>query len=57
MGIDYLSSDELTRCRAMYAGEATLVDKWIGTLIEQLQDLRLWDSKALIFTSDHGIYF
>ncbi|MGC9175079.1 MAG: sulfatase-like hydrolase/transferase [Thermoprotei archaeon] len=55
--IDYLSSDELTHCRAMYAGEATLVDKWIETVIEQLQDLRLCDSTTLIFTSNHAICF
>ncbi|MGC8673960.1 MAG: sulfatase [Thermoprotei archaeon] len=53
---DYLTEGELTHCRAMYAAEATLVDKWIGRIVEKVEDLGLWENTALIFTSDHGFY-
>ena len=54
---DYLTKDELAHCRALYAGEATFVDKWIGRIIEKVEELGLWENTALIFTSDHGFYF
>jgi len=53
---DYLSREELVHCRAMYAGEATLVDKWIGRILEKVEELGLLENTALIFTSDHGFY-
>jgi arylsulfatase A-like enzyme len=53
---DYLTNDELTHIRAMYAGEATLVDKWIGFLLEKVDELGLLDNTTIIFTSDHGFY-
>lgn len=53
---DYLTKEELEHCRAMYAGEASLVDKWIGRILEKVEELGLWSNTALIFTSDHGFY-
>lgn len=52
----FLSEEELTHCRAMYAGEATLVDRWIGKILEKVEDLGLLENTAIIFTSDHGFY-
>ena len=52
----YLNEDELKHCRALYAGEATLVDRWIGMLLQKINDLGLLDDTAVIFTSDHGFY-
>jgi len=51
-----LSENELKRCRALYAAEATLVDRWIGFLLERMEDLGLLDESMIIFTSDHGFY-
>jgi len=53
---DYLNIDELNHCRALYAGEATLVDKWIGRILEKIEELGLFENTAVIFTSDHGFY-
>ncbi|MEM2178273.1 MAG: sulfatase [Candidatus Methanomethylicaceae archaeon] len=53
---DYLTIDELTHCRALYAGEATFVDKWIGLILEKIEELGLFENTAIIFTSDHGFY-
>jgi arylsulfatase A-like enzyme len=54
---DYLSDEELKHMRALYAGEVTLVDRWIGFLLGQIERLGLFDNTAVIFTSDHGFYF
>ena len=53
---DYLSESEFKHVRALYAGEATLVDTWIGRLMEKVEDLGLLEDTAVIFTSDHGFY-
>ncbi len=52
----YLTRSELEHCRAMYAGEVTLVDKWIGRLLEKVEELGLYENTAVIFTADHGFY-
>ena len=51
---DYLTDEELTHIRAMYAGEATLVDKWIGALLKKVEELGLYENTTIVFTSDHG---
>jgi len=53
---DYLSKAELEHIRALYAGEATLVDKWIGVIIRKIEELGILENTTIIFTSDHGIY-
>ncbi|MCW4020263.1 MAG: sulfatase-like hydrolase/transferase [Candidatus Bathyarchaeota archaeon] len=53
---DYLTEEELNHCRALYAGEVTMVDRWIGLLLEKVDDLGLLENTAIIFTSDHGFY-
>jgi arylsulfatase A-like enzyme len=53
---DYLSEEELNHCRAMYAGEVTMVDKWIGMLLQKIESLGLLKNTAVIFTTDHGFY-
>ena len=54
---DFLSDEELQHCRAMYAGEATLVDRWLGKVIDKIDALGLGDDTAVIVTSDHGFGF
>jgi arylsulfatase A-like enzyme len=51
---DYLSPAELKHVRALYAGEVTLVDAWVGRLLRRIDELGLRDSTAVIFTTDHG---
>jgi arylsulfatase A-like enzyme len=60
-GIEYIYPDnqhatdeEKQRIKALYFGEVTFVDRWVGTLLEKLEDLRLWDDTLVVFTSDHG---
>jgi len=46
--------DELEYIRAQYAGEVTLVDKYIGKLFDKLKELGMWDDTIIIVMSDHG---
>ena len=41
--------------RALYAGEVTMVDRWLGAFLQLARDLRLLDDSILIVTSDHGV--
>jgi arylsulfatase A-like enzyme len=37
-----------------YAGEVTLVDKWVGHLLDTLKETGKLDDTLIVFTSDHG---
>jgi arylsulfatase A-like enzyme len=49
-----MSEEEFRGVKAAYAGEVTMVDKWIGHLLDALSDRDLMDDTLIIFTSDHG---
>lgn len=51
---DYLSEAELRHMRALYAGEVTMVDRWLGLFLDRACDLGMLDNTLLIVTSDHG---
>ncbi|MBI1982739.1 MAG: sulfatase-like hydrolase/transferase, partial [Acidobacteria bacterium] len=40
----------------LYAGEVTLVDRWVGFLLDRIATLGLLENTAVIFVSDHGFY-
>lgn len=52
----YASEREIQHMRAMYAGEVTMVDRWLGFFLEGLKYMGLWDDTAVILTADHGFY-
>jgi len=51
---DYLSRRELERMRALYAGEVTMVDRWLGNFLQKMSDLGLMEKTLLVLLSDHG---
>jgi arylsulfatase A-like enzyme len=51
---DWMTEEELRNTRALYAGEVTLVDKWIGYLLDHLKSNGLMDNSLILFLSDHG---
>lgn len=51
-----LSQSELKHCRALYAGEVTMVDRWIGFLLDRIATLDLLRNTAVIIMGDHGHY-
>ncbi|MGH2352602.1 MAG: sulfatase [Chloroflexota bacterium] len=52
--VDILSEAERKHCRALYAGEVSMVDEWMGRLLAKVDDLGLRDTTAIFFIADHG---
>jgi arylsulfatase A-like enzyme len=52
----FLTPEELRHVRALYAGEVTLVDTWMGRLFETIEHLGLYEDTLVLFLSDHGHY-
>lgn len=52
-----LTADDVRLSHATYCGEVTLVDRWIGRLVDKLDVLGIADDTVLVFVSDHGYYF
>jgi len=50
----YMTHDELAHTLALYAGEVSFVDKWVGVLLDRIRELGLYDNSLIMFTSDHG---
>lgn len=50
----YMTPEEVERTRTLYAGEVTLVDKWVGALLDRVRELGLFDNTLIIHVSDHG---
>ncbi|MCP4689364.1 MAG: sulfatase-like hydrolase/transferase, partial [Desulfobacterales bacterium] len=51
------TEERLKKAHATYCGEITMVDAWLGFLLERVENMGLMDNTAIIFTSDHGFYF
>lgn len=51
---DFYSQAELDHMRACYRAEASLVDHWIGVLLDKIDELGMGEDTAVIFASDHG---
>jgi hypothetical protein len=54
---DFLASaspEELAFVRSQYQGKVTMVDRWLGRLFEVIGRLGLWETTAVIVTTDHG---
>ena len=52
LGID---EETVERVRELYAAELTFVDRWIGRLLNKMDDLGLLDNTAVMYLSDHGL--
>lgn len=50
-----LAPDELRNLRAHYCAEAELVDRWVGRVLQKIDDLDLWRNSIVVFTTDHGM--
>ena len=51
---DYLSNSELKHMRACYAGEVTMVDRWLGLFLDKVRQLGLMENTVIVVISDHG---
>lgn len=52
--IDWMSEDELKYVRALYAGEVSFVDKWVGVFLKKVEELGLLKNTLIVILSDHG---
>lgn len=52
-----LTAQDVEVAHACFCGEVTMVDRWVGRLIERLESLNLMDKTAIVFVADHGFYF
>jgi arylsulfatase A-like enzyme len=50
----FLTDRQLKRARALYAAEVTMVDHWLGTFLDKLSELNLFENTLLILLADHG---
>lgn len=48
------TGEEIRHIKALYAGEVTFVDRWIGYLLENIEALGLKRDTIIMFLSDHG---
>lgn len=52
-----LTEADVALAHATYCGEVTMVDRWVGRLLEKLDVLGVAGETVVVFTSDHGFYF
>ena len=52
-----LTERDLELARAGFQGEITMVDRFIGRIVERLETLGVADDTAIVIVSDHGFYF
>ncbi|MCS7464196.1 sulfatase-like hydrolase/transferase [Paenibacillus doosanensis] len=55
-GHGQLSERQLAFVRSQYAAKLSLTDKYLGKVLDKLDEHGLWDSTMVIVTSDHGHY-
>ena len=49
-----LGPEQIDHIRALYAGEVTMTDRWLGVFLEHCHSLGIMDETLLIVLSDHG---
>ena len=54
---DYMTDRERQHVKAIFAAEVSMVDRWLGRLLSQVDDLGYRENTAVIHLSDHGHYF
>lgn len=51
------SGEELKKTIATYYGMISMMDKYIGKILDKLEELGLKDNTIVVFTSDHGHFY
>jgi arylsulfatase A-like enzyme len=46
--------ESIEHIRKCYAGCVTRVDKWLGKLLDKMDQYDMWEDTSIILTSDHG---
>lgn len=53
----YMTELEHENVRALYAGQVTLVDRWVGQFFDMAERLGLFENTLILWTTDHGHLF
>lgn len=48
------SDEELEHIKARYAAKITMADRYLGRVLEKMDDFGLWEDTAVVVTTDHG---
>jgi arylsulfatase A-like enzyme len=51
-----LTPEQARALRAAYAAKVTMIDAWLGRVVDALDDTGRWDDTAVIVCTDHGHY-
>jgi arylsulfatase A-like enzyme len=51
---DELTAEQLQMMKSHYHATCTLVDDWVGRILEVLKERGLYENTIIIYTSDHG---
>ncbi len=52
----WLSDAQARHIRANYGAKLSMIDHWLGTVLDELDAQGLWDSTAVVVCTDHGHY-
>lgn len=52
---DYLTERQVERMGALYAGELTMMDRWLGRFMDKMDELGLFEDTLVLLLSDHGM--
>jgi arylsulfatase A-like enzyme len=53
-GFSHFSEEQLRRLHAVYAGEVTMTDRWLGHFLDRFFEMGLDENTVIILLSDHG---
>ncbi len=49
-----MTAEEKERVRALYFGEVSFVDRWVGHMLQEIEKLGLFENTVVLLLSDHG---
>jgi arylsulfatase A-like enzyme len=52
---DWIDDEELERMKALYSGEVTMVDRWLGRFLDKMESTGRMDDTLLLVLADHGV--
>jgi arylsulfatase A-like enzyme len=55
-GQSKLTDRQVAFVRSQFAGKVTMVDRWLGRVLDKMDELDLWQHTMVIITADHGHY-
>ena len=53
---DHMDEETLLSFQARYAGKVVLADRWLGKILDTMDELNLWQNTMVIFHTDHGTF-